>query len=174
MNKQELAKESVGAIKGVLARLPAGSFQILSEQWEKELEQGDDYSILWELKLAPLNPNACPVSVWVSSDEDHDLKYGLLFDSWEGVGKRLDLRVSMRKCPVGAFGTESTYMSLDTVLKILTSVFQGRVILRYIPIGRMLVDTAGEVAIGDGTERFGGGILLSYFDGEKFQYESWS
>lgn len=129
---------------------------------------------LWELDIVPTNPNACRIKVLISSDAELDLTYGLNFDHQETIGKRLGLWVPKWRRHVIGFGTEPTSLSLDRVLKILSAVFEGRLLLRYIPIGNILVDMVGEVHTVDGLERFGGGMLVSYFLGENSRYEPWN
>ena len=63
MDQETKGRQSVVAIKALIGRLPAGSFQVTSEEWGYEIVQRDNYPILGEIKIAPKNPNACPVGV---------------------------------------------------------------------------------------------------------------
>lgn len=165
--------QAVAAIKGRIDELPFESYRILSEAWGRDTVQNDDYLVLWEMEVSPSNLNACPVGIYISSENGFHLSYGLRFDNQKAVSKRLGLRTLKWSSHGVGFGTEPTSISLDTVLKILSAVFEGKVMLRYIPIGKWLFDTAGEVLTIDGTERFGGRTLLSYFRGETYTYEPW-
>lgn len=174
--KQVLAvKKSVDAIKALLEQLPVGAFRIVSEKWGHEIIQDnyDDYPILWEIHVDPANQNACPIGVVISSDKDQELKYGLTFDKRMVLEKRLGLRVCEREPRRIGFGAEPAYLTLDRVLDILRAVFNGRVRVQYIPLGSFLVDMAGEVETEHGIQRYGGGCMISYFQGESFQYEPW-
>ncbi|HEY7533852.1 MAG TPA: hypothetical protein VH681_13840, partial [Nitrospiraceae bacterium] len=104
------------------------------------------------------------------------LTYGLMFDNRGVIAKRLGLRVSKWTRHIIGFGTEPIRMPLERVLRLLSSVFNGPVVLRYTNLAGMLMSTAGELVTPDGIEKFGGygGTLTSYFlQDETYRYEPW-
>ena len=169
-------RQAVAALKALIGKLSPGAVRVVQEKWSGEIAQDEysNYPVLWEIHIDPANENACPIGVCISCDEDQELTYSLMFDSRAAVQARLGLRVTEREPRIIGFGIEPTETSLDFVLKILESVFRGYVSIRYIPLGGFLADMMGEVDTGEGIERFGGGALISYFLGERFQYEPWT
>ena len=176
MDERAHIEQSTEAIKELIEKLPTDTYRIKNEKAYEEIVQTDDYPILWQVELVPVSPNACPLALIVSSGDDGGLTYGFGFDTRAEIGKRLGLRVSSWSRHIIGFGTEPVHMSLEKVLQILSSVFEGRVALRWTAIGGILTSTAGDVttAIGVETFRSPGGMLMGYFRGETFQYKPWN
>lgn len=119
---------SIQAILSQLEEYASANLCTLDVRSKDDIEQGDDYCVDWEVIATPLNKEACPVTLYISNDRNL-LRYGMHLERVEDFVSRKQLKCWCK--PLVVAGHEPIEIELETLLKRMERIVQGKVHLEY-------------------------------------------